>query len=135
MGNIVRSGWLVLVLAGCASGGGDPFDLLTAKLLSPEAQARVDLAPLGSPENPVRADGVEGQHRYLSSLVCADGKPPAFERRGSVGVLSPYGTMMDIYELACELPPSTMVHMDLYHPGHVEGRPVRGFTMTRDDER
>jgi hypothetical protein len=44
-------------------------------------------------------------------------------------VSSPYGSITDIYELACDLPPSRTIFIDMYHPGHVELRAVPGFTI------
>lgn len=84
--------------------------------------------PFGSRENPVRAAGPAGQREYLSRLRCADLKAPQFERGGSAGA-SPYGNMMDVYQVNCpgSEPADARVFMDMYHAGHVERRPVPGF--------
>lgn len=91
-----------------------------------EAEAR----PLGSQENPVRAEMPAGQRAYLNRLRCEDGNAPTFHRVGNFGV-GVFGRIIDGYEVKCEngqLEP-VMVFMDMYHPGHVEARPVAGFTI------
>jgi len=100
-----------------------------------ELEALVDEAqkhPLGSEENPVRADMPRGQRAYLNRLRCDDGKSPSYGRVGSMGV-GIYGQIVDGYEVICEgsEPAKTMVIMDMYHPGHVEKEPVPGFTIKK----
>ncbi len=94
-------------------------------------EAKVEEAssfPLGSQENPVRAQMPQGQRAYLSRLRCADLSRPAFVREGSFGV-GVYGNIIDAYEVTCEdaEPAKVRVFMDMYHPGHVEREPVEGF--------
>jgi hypothetical protein len=86
--------------------------------------------PLGSRENPVRASMPPGQHAYLRRLRCGDGRAPQFSRVGSYGV-GVYGNIIDGYRVSCgdAAPGNVEVFMDMYHPGHVEERPVPGFTI------
>ena len=86
--------------------------------------------PLGSEENPVRADMPRGQKAYLGRLRCADGKAPQYARTGSLGV-GPFGRIVDAYEVTCESsePAKTTVVMDMYHPGYQEPKAVSGFTI------
>jgi hypothetical protein len=86
--------------------------------------------PLGSKENPVRADMPGGQRAYLSRLRCADGARPEFGRVGSFGA-GVYGRIIDGYEVVCDgsEPAKSMIFMDMYHPGHREAAAVPGFTI------
>ena len=72
---------------------------------------------------------MEGEYIYLARLRCPEDKPPVVDRRGSAGTLSPYGSIMDIYEAACDAPPAFTIFVDMYHPGHVEQAAVPGFTI------
>ncbi|WP_394730492.1 hypothetical protein [Altererythrobacter sp. GH1-8] len=87
--------------------------------------------PLGSRENPVRAERPPGQRAYLSRLRCSNLKRPKFERRGSAG-MSPYGSIVDVYEVTCKKaePAESYIYLDMYHPGHVEEEAVPGFGIT-----
>jgi hypothetical protein len=112
----------------------EPIDLLEAlgvRLPQGEALAgmiaEAERHPLGSRQNPVRTAGVPGQHAYLARLRCADGKRPRYERAFSDGI-GPFGRIMDIYNLWCGEERGT-VRLDLYHPDHVEVRPIPGFTI------
>lgn len=86
--------------------------------------------PLGSPKNPVRAQAPEGQRAYLARLRCSDGSAPRFERRGNVG-FGVFGNIVDDYSVDCgaAAPGRVSIMMDMYHPGHVEQRPVPGFSI------
>ena len=86
--------------------------------------------PLGSMDNPVRAEMPPGQRAYLRRLRCSDGRAPTFERIGNVG-LGVYGNIIDNYRVSCGAaqPGDVEVYMDMYHRGHVEERPVPGFTI------
>jgi hypothetical protein len=124
----------VVMLTGCAS---------TAASLEPTSKNDLDLGamvrahrtvpdvklsgPLGGPENPIRAKGVQGQHDYLARLRCKNGRAPKFERAGSIG-LGPYGKIVDLYTLHCENGPVQQVVMDLYHCIE-ETRPIEGFEI------
>ena len=63
---------------------------------------KVSEHPLGtSGHNPIKADGPRGQRDYLARLICPDGRAvTSFSRAGSVGI-SPYGFMMDLYQVEC----------------------------------
>ena len=89
--------------------------------------AAINARPLGSNGNPVRADRPSGQRAYLARLVCADGNPPSFQRKGSFGP-GPYTSIIDGYEVDCA-GTKTLIFMDMYHPGYVERRPVPPFTI------
>ncbi|MEM9965779.1 MAG: hypothetical protein AAGC58_10575 [Asticcacaulis sp.] len=134
---------VLVALSGCASvppaGGAEEnsssaFQSLFGEPLSPDEMAkRIQKAeagyPLGSKENPVRVSMPQGQRAYLAQLRCEDGQVPAFHRGGSVG-LGPYDNIIDRYEVTCagSKPEKTMIFMDMYFAGHVETRPVEGFT-------
>jgi hypothetical protein len=142
------SGALLLLLAGCASSGGggssssSDEDVITRMLMgqAPRGQlsaaeiAEVEKHPLGSIENPVLAQGPAGENEYLARLRCPEGKQPFFERSGSVAERSPYGSIMDVYEVVCDAPPKHDVFIDMYHPGFVEHRAVPGFTIVAPGE-
>ncbi|HEY0324397.1 MAG TPA: hypothetical protein VGC46_00280 [Allosphingosinicella sp.] len=98
-----------------------------------ELQRRIEAAavhPLGSQENPVRAAMPPGQRAYLQRLRCSNGQAPAFNRIGNFGV-GVYGNIVDGYRVLCRgaTPAESVVYMDMYHNGHVEERPVPGFTI------
>jgi hypothetical protein len=125
------------VLAVCAANQSSADNALELMLmgtaphpdLDPEEAARVAKSPLGSAQNPVRTEGPSGQRAYLMRLRCPEGRAPTFERGGSAG-LSPYGSIMDVYRVACDAPPTHSIYMDLYHPGYVESEAVAGFSIT-----
>jgi hypothetical protein len=100
--------------------------------LAASACATIDEAahPLGTRENPVKANMPPGERAYLDRLRCADGKAPAYSRVGSFGD-SPYGNIMDGYEVICQgsEPATSLIFIDMYFPGHVETRAVPGFTI------
>jgi len=97
--------------------------------LSAAELAAIAKHPLGSAKNPVKVQGVEGEYRYLARLRCPEDKPPVVERLGSAGEMSPYGSIMDIYQAACDAPPAFTIFVDMYHPGYVELAAVPGFTI------
>ena len=126
----------LLGVAGCASAPeSDMSDLMSfmgAVSTAESARVAASLAdkPLGSAGNPVRADMPAGQRAYLSRLRCANGRAPTFERRGNMGP-GPYGSIIDAYSVTCagSSPADSVVHMDMYHAGHVEAAAVPGFTI------
>lgn len=130
---------LALTAGACATPAPkDDGDLALLRMLSGESMVQgaeldkrlADAAayPLGSKENPVRAQGPAGQRAYLSRLRCADLKPPAFNRAGSAG-MSPYGNIVDVYVVTCagSEPARSEIYIDMYHSGHVEERAVPGY--------
>jgi hypothetical protein len=123
------------LLAGCASPSKDDemmsamFSGKAPRTLSEAQMQEVLKHPLGTKENPVRVEGVEGEYLYLARLRCPEGKPPVVDRVGSAGDMSPYGSIMDIYNVVCDAPPNHTVFVDMYHPGHVESAAVPGFTI------
>jgi hypothetical protein len=93
-------------------------------------RAAIDKAaasPLGSRENPVRADIPQGERAYLARLRCTDGSRPGFQRVGSMGS-GPFGYIVDGYAVSCPGAAPVAVHMDMYHR-HVETAAVPGFTI------
>jgi hypothetical protein len=84
-------------------------------------------APLGSLNNPVRANMPTGQRDYLMRLRCPEGDAPSFERSGSLGG-GPYGGVIDSYKLTCANGKTSDVIIDMYHR-HREMQAVTGFTV------
>ncbi|RYD65983.1 MAG: hypothetical protein EOP58_06405 [Sphingomonadales bacterium] len=122
---------IVLLATGLALLGSQPVlaqlgDGLSGKKLTRAIEA-AQAHLFGSDQNPVRAQGPAGERAYLRRLRCADGKAPAFERQGSVGI-GPYGNILDIYAVQCADAAAQSVYIDMYH-GHVEQAPVPGFTV------
>lgn len=104
-------------------------DTLSGKKLD-QAVEKAKEHPFGSVQNPVRADGPQGQRAYLQRLRCEDGTAPRFERRGSAGT-GPYGTILDIYSVVCAgagMVPVHLVYIDMYHD-YIEAAPIPGFTI------
>lgn len=141
---VFASAAAALMLGGCATSAttsqqrdGDTAALLS-RMLAGESEvqgaalerelAEAEQYPLGSAENPVRAEMPPGQRRYLASLRCQDLKAPQFERAGSAGI-SRYGNIMDVYIVTCpgSEPERSEIYLDMYHRGHVETRAVPGF--------
>lgn len=123
---------LTLLLSGCATTSNDAMDLFGSHLSGSALTRAVTNAaayPLGSKENPVRANMPAGQRAYLGRLRCSDNSAPTFERGGSVGA-GPYGGIMDVYTVKCAsgTPATASVYMDMYH-SHVEAAAVPGFTI------
>jgi len=128
---------LAMTLSACAGGGlggGDGLDLMSGGAFKGKTlEARLKTAaaaPLGSRENPVRADRPEGQRAYLSRLRCGDGAAPTYERMGSFGP-GPFGAIIDGYRVTCVIGElkERQVFMDMYHRGHVELAPVPGYAI------
>lgn len=92
--------------------------------------AEAERHPLGSRQNPVRAEMPPGQRAYLSRLRCSDGRAPEYVRTGNLGP-GVYGNIIDNYRVSCgdAAPGNVDIIMDMYHPGHVEERAVPGFTI------
>lgn len=97
--------------------------------LDAQEQAKVDAEVLGSAKNPIRCEGPRGERAYLRRLRCPSKEPPTLKRGGSTGP-GPYGTVLDVYNLTCSgSQESTSVHMDMYHDGFQETRPINGFSI------
>lgn len=86
--------------------------------------------PLGSAQNPVRADLNIGEHAYLNRLRCSDGVRPTYERPTTPGP-GLYGSNVDTYDVLCANgePKHTVVVMDGFFPGYIEKRSVEGYTI------
>ena len=112
-------------LLGLMMGGGNRDEDFMAKQLE-----KASKHPLGSKENPVRAEMPRGQRAYLSRLNCENGRTPEYSRVGNVGP-GPYDSIVDLYEVKCpnSAPETTAIHLDMYFPGHIEDEAVPGFTI------
>lgn len=100
--------------------------------VSPEEEMREMVAaaaahPLGTPENPVRVGGPEGEHAYLGRLRCGDGSQPRIGSRREAGV-GAFGSVVAAYDLSCGATTGRIV-FDMYHEEHVETRAPAGFTL------
>ena len=139
--------WLIRILAVGALSSGFPasardasMDAMLQAMLSghppiddEELARRIKVAethPLGSNENPVRVEMPTGQRAYLNRLRCSDGHAPTYSRNGNIGP-GVYGSIVDLYVVDCgaAAPGQVEVRMDMYHAGHIEERPVPGFTI------
>ena len=138
MENILRillTGLTLALISGCSSISGSTnhstnYPTFTNNAIKPNLE-EIAKHPLGSINNPVRADGPGGQREYLSRLICTDGNNvESFERLGAMGI-SPYGSMVDGYEVICKTNDgetlSFTVVMDTYHKGYREKYPADGF--------
>lgn len=94
------------------------------------ALATASAFPLGSRDNPIRAESPKGQRAYLSRLRCADGHAPYFSRIGNVGP-GVFQSIVDDYAVDCGTSAPGQVHimMDMYFKGYVEDRAVPGFSI------
>lgn len=126
-----------LLLGGCATvaSQNDERRLTTTMSLTPLSQAAVNRRktkaaanPLGSDDNPVRADGARGQRASLTRLRCPNGRATIVERPGNAGE-GVYGTIVDAYGVTCAVGAAAAAIMDLYHSGHVEAAAVPGSTI------
>jgi hypothetical protein len=97
-----------------------------------QAIAAANAYPLGTLENPIRAEGPEGQQAYLSRLRCADGSMPKIGPKGPGGV-GAYGTIVESVPVDCgaAAPGRVALIMDLYHAENVETRPPAGFAVAQ----
>ena len=130
----------IVLIGGCSSAPqkepeseGDDLAAMVDALVPDRERPKVDMQkleshPLGTENNPVRVNGPGGERAYLSRLRCKDGASPAFKRLGSSG-LSPFGYIMDMYDVSCPDGASTKVFMDMYHSKHQEARAVPGFEI------
>ena len=123
------------LLGACATSdsGGDPFAAMVAGVPAAQADAiaaRLADKPLGTAQNPIRANMPPGQRDYLARLRCANGVAPTFQRIGSTG-MGPYGQLVDAYQVDCpgSTPATSVIHLDMYHPNHVETQAPAGFTL------
>jgi hypothetical protein len=136
LGKTMLAGIGAMLAAGAALplAAQDATDMFGNKIVGGKELARLiekaQAHPLGSKENPVRAEMPQGQRAYLGRLRCADGKAPAYRRVGNFGI-GVYERIIDGYEVVCEggTPDKSMVFMDMYHPGHKEAAAVPGFTI------
>lgn len=86
--------------------------------------------PLGSPRNPVRVSGANGERAYIARLRCAGGARPTVGQRYNSGV-GAFGTIVDVWPLDCgqAAPGRFDLVMDMYHDNHDETRAPAGFTL------
>lgn len=106
--------------------------LATGASLIPDEDPLIAAAagfPLGSPENPVRVGGPEGEAAYLGRLRCADGAIPRVGARTQRGA-GAFGSLVAAYELSCAGAAPGVLVMDMYHGEHAEDRAPPGFAIT-----
>jgi hypothetical protein len=84
--------------------------------------------PLGSKGETPSAPPCRRPARLSAAAALQDSKAPQFTRVGNFGA-GVYGNIIDGYELTCAGAKPVVVFMDMYHAGHVEDRPVAGFTI------
>lgn len=89
--------------------------------------AAAEAHPLGSPQNPVRVAGPEGERAYLGRLRCANGGQAAVGPRSTAGV-GPFGSVVSAYDVTCGSERHRLV-FDMYQEENVETRPPAGFTL------
>jgi len=99
---------------------------------SPEEEMRAlvaaaDAHPLGTPENPVRVGGPEGERAYLVHLRCPGGGALRIGARSEVGI-GAFGSVVAAYEVGCGADTARIV-FDMYHEEHRETRAPAGFTF------
>lgn len=88
--------------------------------------------PIGSLENPVRADAFRGELEYLGRLRCPDGTSP--QTQGLIRRHSRPGHLIEGFRVRCiYLNREVVVFFDSNHPGHRETRAVPGFTLSEVD--
>lgn len=86
---------------------------------------------LGSLENPIRCDGVQGEHDYLACLCGPGGVPITYAREGSVAG-SP-GHIYDLYAVSFAGSPDPIhLHFDMYAKGPREKRAPSGLCLITD---
>jgi hypothetical protein len=105
-----------------------------APLSEADLAARIAAAatqPLGSADNPVRAEMPAGQRAYIARLRCPDGAAPDIAGRFNIG-LGPFGGVVDAYRLDCRSDGVRTLHLDMYHPGHRETAAAAGWTIAPD---
>jgi hypothetical protein len=100
---------------------------------SPEEEMRAlvaaaDAHPLGTPANPIRVGGPQGERAYLARLRGPGGAAPRIGARREAGV-GAFGSVVAAYEVICGETGNRIV-FDMYHEEHVEARAPAGFTVT-----
>lgn len=95
--------------------------------LAQDNPEKVEQAPLGSTDNPVRCHNPNGERYYLARLVDPQGREIDYGRMGSFGA-GPNGNILDGYAVTVG-DKKLEVYMDMYHPGYYEERPIPGFYL------
>lgn len=104
-------------------GNASPEDEMRRLIAAAEAH------PLGTPENPVRVAGPDGERAYLARLRCADGSAPRIGARSGAGI-GAFGSVVAGYEIACSGRAERIV-FDMYQEEYVETRAPAGFSIAR----
>ncbi|WP_051882305.1 hypothetical protein [Parvularcula oceani] len=144
---VLTLGMALTALASCASGersleagpAEEESAVLTMMMMGGAKASDAQVAaieargPLGSLANPVRAHMPQGQRSYMRSLRCPGGAAPESSRIGAAGP-SPYGGITDVYEWSCPGGAEGEVHIDMYHPDHVETRAPDGQALHSRNE-
>jgi len=105
-----------------AFGAGSSDDALAAAI------AAADAHPLGTLENPIRAEGPEGAYAYLKRLRCGDGSPVSLGVKATGGV-DAFGSVTEVHPARCGRAPPISLVFDIYQAENIEGRPPSGFTL------
>jgi hypothetical protein len=136
VGKLIGGLAVALCVSGCVGGAmgppriSDDWDM-GGQYLEPwlgNALKAAEAHPLGSKDNPVRADMPGGQRAYLSRLRCADNAAPGYRRSGNLGA-GVFGSIVDAYDVHCEGAEPVTVVMDMYFRGYTEARAVEGFRI------
>ncbi|HEY5711054.1 MAG TPA: hypothetical protein VIT38_04090 [Allosphingosinicella sp.] len=90
--------------------------------------AEADAHPLGTPQNPIRVAGPEGERAYLAHLRCSDGTTIRVGGRREAGV-GAYGSVVAAYDVACGAATGRLV-FDMYQAENVETRAPAGYSLT-----
>jgi hypothetical protein len=105
-----------------AFGTGNSDDTLAAAIAAASAH------PLGTLENPVRAEGPQGVYAYLSRLRCADGSQISLGAKSPGGV-DAFGSVTEVHSVRCGSGAPTDLVFDIYQAENIEKRPPPGFTL------
>jgi hypothetical protein len=88
------------------------------------------VGPAGCRSNPIRCHGPAGESAYLDRLRSYDGRRVLYERKGSLGIPSPFGNIVDEYLIGFEdVGAIKRIYMDMYFKGYIDERSVSGFCL------
>jgi len=90
------------------------------------AIAAANAHPLGTLDNPIRAEGPEGSYAYLARLRCADGSPIALGTK-TTGAVDVFGSVTEVHPVSCGKGAPTNLFFDIYQAENIEKRPPAGF--------
>jgi hypothetical protein len=121
---------MLVLLSGCASFKPKPTFKCPMRI---ENMIEITPGTLGSWENPIKCDSVQGEHEYLGRLRGPDGLPVTYERLGNCGH-GVNGNIVDVYAVVSQDDSiACLIYMDMYYKGHVETEAVEGFSILNKD--